>query len=453
MYLAEAIPVPWRLLNISEQVLLWLPRPAPAFEVLASINEQPILRVLAMGDVSLIYTVAHYGTTPFGAFLPLFDEIDIVTGNLETPVTARVEAAGHIGSFGKSNPGSVGILKDVGVDVVNLANNHVLDFGPNGLLDTIAALHAEGIKTCGTAGAAVESDLTVHQANGVKAGFLGFCDDHCSITIEAGAPHPRMAVEDEMRSAIAAARELVDIIVVHLHWGYEFSLHPLGTHRDIARRLVEAGAGLVVCHHAHVPMGIESWKHGVIAYGLGNTLMPMSQYMREGHPWTSRSFMLQVDFASDGIAAVRLDPFVIAHDGRLHRLAGYAGIHLAKSIARLSRRLRDDEFLYELEATRMAYQMVLLIDALEHAAEMSAQHLRERIQSISLLRQRRLLAKFEKIDGLSVAVDGLRELAARTDDLPALSRNYSAIRPLLHSIRQAGIERYRWSDALRSRVP
>ena len=131
-----------------------------------------------------------------------------------------------------------------------------------------------------------------------------------------------MSSEGAVFTAIGAARSHVDVLVIHLHWGYEFTLHPLLRHRDMARRMVEQGADLVLCHHAHVPMAIEVWRRGVIAYGLGNGFVPMSGYMLAGHPWTDRSCLLEIALAKDGIRSIRLHSFVIRSAPSPGRLVG-----------------------------------------------------------------------------------------------------------------------------------
>jgi poly-gamma-glutamate synthesis protein (capsule biosynthesis protein) len=452
VYLPEAVPLPWKLWRVCETVGL---RSAPWARARECVSVSPgaaRLRLLAMGDLAFTPAAARDAEGAFGDLLPLLREADLRTGNLEAPLTALTQPAGCVGSFLRSEPETLRILAEAGFDVLNVANNHAFDFGQAGLADTLDLLRSGGIDACGSGGDAERPQApVVRAARGLRVGFLGFCDDHFPAPAAHAGPRPALAAENQLLAAVEAATASVDVLVVHLHWGYEFCLHPLLSHRNLARRVVERGARLVICHHAHVPLGCEVWRGGLIAYGLGNAVVARSEYMREGHPWTNRSFLLDVTLAENGVCGYRLHAFSIGADGRLRLLSGGPRRDLLAGLARASQRLGDERFLERLERCRMVFEALLLLRSLRRAAERGPQALLERARGLGLVRQRRLidwLASDEELRGCS---GFFASLAASATDEPALRRSYEAGAPAASE--RLLLSRYRWRDALRARLP
>jgi poly-gamma-glutamate capsule biosynthesis protein CapA/YwtB (metallophosphatase superfamily) len=410
-------------------------------------------KLLALGDLALTDLAAFGVRSVFGPIAEHLESADLITANLEAALTGRSEPSGCIGSAIRANPHAVRTLVGAQIDVVTLANNHALDFGAAALAETIELLRDSGVGACGARQDGTAAPLVVREANGLRVGFLGACDDHFVPLPSADGPNCGVESDEQLPELISRARPQVDFLVVHLHWGYEFTLHPLLEHRDRARQLADLGADLVLCHHAHVPQGIEQWHGAVIAYGLGNAVTPLSAYMRAGHPWTDRSFALEVDFGRAGISAIRLIPFGLGPDGSMTTLRERHARDLLAGIAQMSRRLVDQPFLARIERARTAFEFVRLAETIRDAASAPGSQLAERARTLKLARQRRLLNRARSFEGLAAAVDGLQRLAGASEDAREVLQAYAATRASLDTILARPCREYLWQDALRSRVP
>ncbi|NHW36765.1 CapA family protein [Paenibacillus aceris] len=198
---------------------------------------------------------------------------DFTIANLETPITTRgtVQKKDYVY---RSSPLSLPPLKDAGIDLVNLANNHVMDYGPEGLQDTMNALDQEGIKRIGAGKDLDEAyQPVILEKDGVKIAFLGFSRVVPEASWKAGPGHLGVAETYNYKlpvEAIQKAKESANLVVVVAHWGAERSDHPDKNQTDLAHRYIDAGADLVVGGHPHVLQGFEQYKGKWIAYSLGN---------------------------------------------------------------------------------------------------------------------------------------------------------------------------------------
>ena len=196
--------------------------------------------------------------------------------NLEAPITRET----------RGWPGTVNLKTEADHAVatfgrqplaVCLANNHIMDYGPTGLAETLTALRAAGTVFFG----AGRLDDDCHNPAFVNVGErrVALCGYVCPTThpVFATAEHPGVAPIDQARIAadIAAARAAgADRVIVHLHWGIEEVGLPRPQDVVLARAIADAGADLVIGHHAHCVQPYET-HHGVpIYYGLGNAIFP-----------------------------------------------------------------------------------------------------------------------------------------------------------------------------------
>jgi poly-gamma-glutamate capsule biosynthesis protein CapA/YwtB (metallophosphatase superfamily) len=199
---------------------------------------------------------------------------DIAMVNLENPVTTRGSRVRKPYNF-RMHPRFLRAITDAGIDVVTIANNHIFDFGKEGLFDTISYLDSVGVKHVGAGRDAAEAYRpVVLNVRGRTIGFLAYYGGG-----EAPGATKRscgVARRDLRRIAaeIAALKDNVKAvyIVVNLHWGTEKARLPDDDQRAFARALIDAGADAVIGHHPHVLQGIERYHGGVIAYSLGNLL-------------------------------------------------------------------------------------------------------------------------------------------------------------------------------------
>ncbi len=204
------------------------------------------------------------------AQLPEYRDADISMVNLEAPFTQANQALpGKKFNF-KAPPENVQVLQNGGIDIVNLANNHAMDYQSTGLQETLTTLNKAGIQAVG-AGMDVKGARrpVVMEVKGQKVAYLGYYDaDLHAATAKGAGTNPRH--NDRVAADIKALRSQVDWIVVNYHWGDELAKYPGDWQIDLARFTVDQGADLVVGHHPHVLQGAEVYKGRPIVYSLGN---------------------------------------------------------------------------------------------------------------------------------------------------------------------------------------
>jgi poly-gamma-glutamate capsule biosynthesis protein CapA/YwtB (metallophosphatase superfamily) len=206
---------------------------------------------------------------PFEKIAPFLKARDLVLVNLETPLTGHPRARGLF----LSDPRYAQAMREAGISIVSLANNHIFDGGEIGFLETLDHLRDAGIAYAG-AGRDLQHARsgTILQLNRTKFVFLSytqFCNAGYS---SIAADYPGILPMDRalMVEDIKVARERADLVFVCLHWGFENqpNVHPKQV--EIAHLLVDAGADGIIGHHPHIPHGIEVYKQRPILYSLGN---------------------------------------------------------------------------------------------------------------------------------------------------------------------------------------
>lgn len=199
---------------------------------------------------------------------------DITMVNEEFPFSNRGTQMEDKQYTFRTDPSYAAALKEMGVDVVTLANNHILDYGREALSDTFTTLDGQGILYAG-AGDSVEraQEVQVIEVNGKKYGFLAASRvlPVAGWNVESAVPGV-LSTYDETRfvNAIAEARSQCDVLVVYVHWGLEHQEKPEAYQRTLAQKYIEAGADVVFGAHSHCLQGIEYIDGKPVFYSLGN---------------------------------------------------------------------------------------------------------------------------------------------------------------------------------------
>lgn len=178
---------------------------------------------------------------------------DLTVANLEGTLTTSENRVDKQWTF-KADPSYVDILKNGGIDAVNVANNHTVDYGDEGYVDTLANLDKAGIQRFGNDYTAMVS------VKGVQVGLTGIYE------CEEGIGCQELALSNVEKLKDQGAQ----VIIVSFHWGDENSYTPNDVHTTLAHSVIDAGADLVVAHHPRVLQGIELYKGKYICYSLGN---------------------------------------------------------------------------------------------------------------------------------------------------------------------------------------
>jgi hypothetical protein len=215
--------------------------------------------------------------TAFGPAAPALRRADLAMVNLETAITTRGDPAPKDFHF-RTPARALTALRDAGIDVATMANNHAADYGSVGLSDTLAAIRASRFPVVGIGSDADAAfapwRTTVH---GVKVAVIAASQvrDETLANYSAGPTTPGIASADSDRlvSAVRAAKAAGYVVVVYLHWGVEFQSCPNADQRGLADTLARAGAAAIIGTHVHVLQG-AGWRPdgAYVAYGLGNYL-------------------------------------------------------------------------------------------------------------------------------------------------------------------------------------
>jgi len=256
------------------------------------------LSIACVGDISFAGKKADTPSIDaFSDVASLFEKIDIVIGNLEGPLINIGE-----GVPGKcvlrGSPGWAGILKQTGFDCVSLANNHIMDFGEEGLYETIDTLNKLGIRYAG-AGRNIEAanNPIFMQAAGWRIAVLARSAVIVKSRCYAGQDAPGVAFLeiDETIESIGRCKKKADIILLILHWGIEEYFFPSPVQRKQARRLFEAGVDVIIGHHPHVVQGIEKIGKGMVAYSLGNFLFDDFEWRIESEDGSPKKIPIRMN--------------------------------------------------------------------------------------------------------------------------------------------------------------
>lgn len=220
---------------------------------------------------------------------------DILMVNQEFPFGETGEPMADKQYTFQCSPSYVTALQEMGVDVVSLANNHILDYGKESLHETFATLDEAGILYAG-AGETVEraKEVQVIERNGKKYGFIAVSRvvPTGSWKVENSAPGVFSCYDDlGLLEVIKQASTECDFLAVYPHWGVEYASHPEDYQTAIAERCLEAGADIVVGSHTHCLQGVTFLEDKPVCYSLGNFVFGQN---------IDQSAILKVTIASDG---------------------------------------------------------------------------------------------------------------------------------------------------------
>jgi len=274
------------------------------------IKEPDFVKLIFVGDIMLDRGVKNSVIKNFGGDyaklfknLEILKDFDIVFANLEGPVSDKGKDKHNLYSF-RMDPTVLEALKNTGINVVSVANNHVGDWGREAYIDTLSRLKEKEIFYTGGGINSTEAEKpTIIEKYGMKIGFLGFSDvgpnDMKADVNKAGlllASNPRF---DEI---IKKASAQVDYLIVSFHFGEEYKTKHNKRQEYLAYKAVNDGAKIVVGHHPHVIENTEVYKNSFIAYSLGNFIFDQSW----SEP-TMQGMLLNIKLSRDGDLTVRKD--------------------------------------------------------------------------------------------------------------------------------------------------
>jgi poly-gamma-glutamate capsule biosynthesis protein CapA/YwtB (metallophosphatase superfamily) len=327
-------------------------------------------RLILVGDVAMqdndpevmFREVAEYVT-----------ESAIAFGNCEWSMSDRgAPWAGKSGLICRTSPSQVRAYTHAGFKAVGLATNHMLDYGTDGLMQTIEVLDAAGIGHCGGGSNEQEAHQpAIIEAQGLRVAFLSYTSvftpgweaapDRAGLAVVRvetayrpprrgdempGSPfavvntpdgqHVRQLVDD-----IASAREQADAVIVSWHWGVSLGYQHLVPYQvELGHRAIDAGADLVLGHHPHLLQGIEVYRGKVIAYSVGHFGFDLGFEMATAAYSQDESVLLECELRP-GLGEVKVRP--VLNSGHQPRIVGLEdGRTCVDWLARISRPLGTD---------------------------------------------------------------------------------------------------------------
>lgn len=265
-----------------------------------------------------------------------FEKSDLNIVNLETSITTRgLKWPNKYFNF-RSNPENLDFMKEAKIDIVTLANNHVLDYSNQGLLDTLDHLKKRGILYTGAGRNKKEAlEGVIIDREDTKIGVLAFSRVIPDIKWYATDNKPGIVgaydgYTLDMMKRIKDLKEEVDILILSLHWGVERSIKPRAQEINLAKAAIDAGVDIVMGHHPHVLQGIEIYKGKPIFYSLGN-------FVFGGRDKLTRTTMIgQVNVENKTLSSVNIIPCNIIN-GRPVPVVGESRDQSIKYISNLSK--------------------------------------------------------------------------------------------------------------------
>jgi poly-gamma-glutamate synthesis protein (capsule biosynthesis protein) len=243
----------------------------------------------------------------FHDLLPEFEQADLVIANLECPLIESPSPILKTGpTFGE--PGDcVNGIKAAGIDVLGLANNHILDHGAAGLRNTLEVCARAGIDTVG-AGENLEAarGILIRRLGALRIGLLAVAEHEFSIATKNSPGANPLDLIDYVRN-MNSHRDHFDYLIVLYHGSDEFHV-PTPRTKDRCRFLIEMGANAVIVQHPHCLGGYESYQGGHIIYGQGALILDEPIYRRRKA--FHEGFLVKLSVAADARATMEVVPYI-----------------------------------------------------------------------------------------------------------------------------------------------
>ena len=327
LFLAVSLALTGFLVCITTFVMMyeWL-RHQPLFIHLVSAEVQPkkqTVNFIAVGDIMLSRNVARHAEKAWSAewiWTHISDFLlgsDFVFGNLEWPTNGtNAYSYDKVLTF-NALPKLITTLKSVGFEMINLANNHILDQGQRGITETKKLLDSLNIKTTGASDKAEEVwKPTIIEKNGIKIAFIGasyaaYNDNGAGQSVFVA----RMQDTEKLIASLASIKQEADFIVVTMHAGQEYVLTPTNLQKEFAHTAIENGADIVIGAHPHWIQTVEYYQRKYIFYSLGNFVFDQ-EFSEETKTGLALQIFLEKVEGKTSLNQISLNPIIIENYGQ-----------------------------------------------------------------------------------------------------------------------------------------
>lgn len=313
----------------------------------------------------------------------IMDSCRVRSCNFESPVNGVGQEELKVGPHLRQSVNAPSVVERAGFNLVNLANNHICDFGPDALSATKKSFH---VATIGVGMSLKEAVEPVYfDLNGMNVGFLSFGEAEFGAIMEDGGGfawvnHPCV------NTLIREVRQTCDVLLVQVHAGVEKSDLPLPEWRQRYKELIDAGADAVIATHPHVPQGWEEYKGKPVFYSTGNFCF----IRNDTHPYWQKGLLVKLDIHTDG--SVSHECYGVERNGNAVSLSHDADF--TRHLDVICRMLRSEE--YNKEIDRIA------LDSWEHYYR---RYYENAINGVSRFNVKNLLKFFKRLlfrEGMNV---------------------------------------------------
>jgi poly-gamma-glutamate capsule biosynthesis protein CapA/YwtB (metallophosphatase superfamily) len=289
-------------------------------------DRQPVLHLMLGGDVMLGRGVKEHMLRsgpgyPLDPIAGLLRHADLAIVNLECAITssARIWPGAPKAFYFGAPPLAVQSLADAGIDLVSLANNHTLDFGVEGLLDTVRHLRSHGIRHAGAGASLDEAALpATMDRGGIRFGMAAFCDHQADFAAQQHQPGIAYLDLEDDEAATAVLRKALEALqgagvewpILSLHWGPNMVFRPSAKFRRLAHAAVDMGWKILFGHSAHVFQGIEIYRGCPIIYAAGDLV---DDYYVDPKFRNNHQLLFELELGPDFLRRITLHPLFIEH--------------------------------------------------------------------------------------------------------------------------------------------
>lgn len=281
-------------------------------------SDKETIILAATGDILIaeapeLLERENYPGYIFADIARFLNKADVVMGNLEGPLAALGPPKERKYCLHSSDIAAES-LKAAGFDLLFLANNHILDYGEESLAETRRLLSDSELLFTGAGENLARAREPVRtEMKGVRLGFLSYAWTDVTEATAATSGSAGVAPMEYhlIKEDVVKLKDKVDNVIISLHWGFcEYHL-PFPKHIELAHKLIDIGANIVIGHHPHVLQGIEEYGNGLIAYSLGNLIFPDYEFVGK-HIVNSEanrtSILLKIELTANGYKSYNIVP-------------------------------------------------------------------------------------------------------------------------------------------------
>ncbi len=289
------------------------------------------------------YFETNQASLLFGDVLDDLKSSDFTIGNLECPLIESGKAALKTGPILRGKPNYMEVLT-TGFNALSIANNHIRDFGDEGVISTIDAANKFEIDTLGASRNLTDAKLPyIKDIEGFKVGVLAFAEQEFNTAdeIRPGANYLDLYYDFDR---IKELKSQVDYLIILYHGGIEYYQNPSPQLQKKCRKMVESGADLVTCQHSHCIGTKEKYSGGEIIYGQGNSIFGF----RQGAKSWNEGLLLQIKLAMTErgvVPELNYIPITATKDGGINKLALNQASEVIASMNKRSEMIGDSYFI------------------------------------------------------------------------------------------------------------